>query len=114
MTIRPNRDGVFPRLLTKQIQKVYTEVAIGNGTQYKIALLTTLNGVFVGINDRGAAEFTGYVIWEYVKEKLALKWNSDARHVADFVNDQLGFKQPRQGAYNAAFCEETAAPMEAM
>lgn len=104
---RPNSKGIFPNVL-KESNLFRGEVALGNYTQYRICLAWIGSWLFVGILERGAYEFDGYVHWGYAMEKLGLKNEADARNVADFINDQIHANDPpeRQGTYDPSLCRD--------
>lgn len=108
MSIRPTTQGVFPKL----IYPFYGEVSLGNSTAYKMGVFKNPDGrLFLGIEGKGAYVFSGWCHWSYVQEKLSIRWENDARNVADFINCQLdhegvwlGHDKP-QGQYDPKMCE---------
>lgn len=98
MTIRPNHQGLFPRLGLG-----VHDVALGNGTQFRIGIVPSFAGsIMVGVIGRGCYEFTHHVHASYVAEKLNLM-DGDAANMADFINDNLyqqsAYVSKRQGHY---------------
>lgn len=109
MTIRPNKQGIFPAIRRGQVQSV----ALGNGTQYGIAVLTTPGGLFVAVESKGAYSFYFPPDPEYLMSKMpGLDNESDAKNLTDFIVDQMGFTamRARRGHYYDQFCLEEAAP----
>jgi hypothetical protein len=101
-TIRPNKQGVFPRL-----SNGVHDVALGNGTQFRIVLHKTGYVVTVGIVTRGCYEFACRADAGYVADKLFLApFDGDAANIADLINDQM--YEPgsieRQGHYSESLC----------
>jgi hypothetical protein len=94
---RPTSSGVFPRVLNDGAR--VADVALGNMTQFTFGLIRTEHGIFVAIEGKGSYQFSTFVHYGYVMEKLNLKYESDAQAVADFINDQISEKPgeyPRQ------------------
>lgn len=108
MSIRPNRLGQFPKLLLP----FYGDVSLGNGTQYKIGMFICPNGrLFVGVENKGAYTFGSWCHHSYAKEKLNLRFEGDARNIADLINCQLGHPLEFegvacQGGYDKNMCED--------
>ena len=106
MTIRPTKSGVFPRLETG-----VHDVALGNMTQFRIGIIRASvhgqDGLFVGVETRGAYHFSNRADTGYVMDKLKLApYDGDAAHIADFINDQ-NFEPgeiERQGTYLGSCC----------
>jgi hypothetical protein len=72
----------------------YGEVALGNGTQWRIGMFLVPKGRYagwlaVGIEDHGFYIFEDAPHWGYVKEKLGISHASDAQSVADFIASQM-------------------------
>jgi len=110
--VRPNKEGIFPDVFWGT-QVFRGDVALGNSTQYRICVAKIGRWFFVGVMERGAYEFDGYVHWSYAKDKLGLKHDGDARNVADFINDQIFFGGAggdlpfeRQGKYDPSLCRD--------
>lgn len=107
MSIRPNTEGRFPKL----ILPFYGDVSLGNSTMYKMGMFTCPNGrLFLGIENKGAYTFGGWCHYSYAQEKLGLRFSGDAKSVADLINCQLGnpleFEgRVCQGEYNKDMCE---------
>ena len=91
----------------------YGDVALGNGTQYKIGCwITERNELFVGVEGKGCYTFPRWTHPSYVKEKLGLRFDGDAKNFADFINHQLGGiaeDYEEEGEYQDQFCGEVAA-----
>lgn len=85
--VRPNKfEGCLWQLLELPF---YGDIALGNGTAYRIYLSELSNArLFVGIESRGCYTFSRFVHYSYAMEKLNL-FESDARNFADFINTQL-------------------------
>lgn len=101
-TIRPSINGTFPRLKTG-----VHEVCLGNSSMFNIGLIVTEDKPpFVAVEGHGAYSFGLVADPGYVQAKLNLRWEGDAAHIADFINDQLftpGFIK-RQGTYAKRLC----------
>lgn len=82
--IRPYTHGIFP-ILEDGLYKV----ALGNSTQYEIAIMRHDRGTVIGIIGKGCYVFTHNAHPAYVQEKLKVG-AGDAENVADFINCQLG------------------------
>lgn len=106
MSIRPNSQGQFPQVNTP----FYGDVSLGNSTQYKIGIFRCVNGrLFVGVEGRGCYTFGNWCHYSYAAEKLNLKFEGDARNIADFINCQLGHPlefedRVCQGKYDDNMC----------
>lgn len=87
--IRPNAQGFFPKLERPGVH----DVALGNGTLMRIALMDTNRGLLVaacGACLRGAYEFSIMPDVGYVTEKFKLdRYPGDAANLTDFICDQL-------------------------
>jgi hypothetical protein len=107
--IRPNVMGEFPRLARPGVH----QVALGNGTAVRVALMDTERGLLValcGDGVRGAYEFNVSPDVGYVTEKLNLKrYPGDAEQLTDFIRDQLGYNDafPRCGTYHEHLTRST-------
>ncbi len=103
--IRPDRNGVFPRLDLP----FYGPIALGNGTKFHFGILRCGDvgrRLFVGIEGHGAYTFGSFVHSGYAEEKLGLL-PDDAGNVADLINGQLGLRDvPTQGLYDDDLCAE--------
>ena len=103
MSERPNRQGKFNIVSTP----FYGDVSLGNFTQYKVGIFRCANRrLFVGVEGNGAYTFEGWCHYGYVAEKLGLKFEGDARNMADFINCQLGIEHKQQGTYDSSLCED--------
>lgn len=94
---------LFPRLAVPGIY----DVALGNATMHRIALMPAPDGgLFVAIERKGAYPFAHEVHFAYAQEKLNLSpYVGDACAIADFINDQLfppGTVE-RQGCYHSQY-----------
>lgn len=84
--IRPTSKGVFPVL-----EDGIHHVALGNMTQYEIAVMRSKPSLFVGIVGKGCYTFGPFLAHpSYVQEKLEIL-EGDANNMADFINSQYGF-----------------------
>ena len=83
-TIRPTDPGVFPKL-----EDGVHSVALGNMTQWYIALNRHNGGVYVGVGGGCCYVFIVPPTWEHVAEKLKAG-EADAGNMADFIACQLG------------------------
>ena len=95
ITVRPFPDGTFPHVG----QPFYGDVALGNGTRWRIGLSMHGRRLLVSIEGRGSYGFDSFVAAIYASEKLGIG-RSDAENVSDFINDQLGADGRRQGSYD--------------
>jgi hypothetical protein len=104
--VRPNLNGVFPRVINGPSQ-----LALGNGTQYNILVYRTGGKLHLGVEGKGCYGFGLSVDASYVAEKFRLEQTmGDAANLADFINDQIAESaRPRQGHYDAQNCEDWAA-----
>jgi len=102
--IRPTTKGQFPKLRTG----VY-DVALGNMTQFRIAVIQRKHGVMVGIIGKGCYEFTMAPHWTYISEKLGIHmaFKGDAMNLADFIACQMGLEGRKPvGEYMAKLCSD--------
>lgn len=103
--IRPTLQGIFPKIdITRPF---YGPVALGNMTQYTIGLFKNKEYLVVAIEGKGCYPFAHHAHWGYVADKLNLKYEADARNVADFINSQLGIltsDKEAQGYYYSECC----------
>jgi hypothetical protein len=84
--IRPTSTGVFPVL-----EDGLHHVALGNMTQYEIAIIRSAPHLFIGIVGKKCYTFGPFRAHpSYVQEKLGLL-EGDANNMADFINSQYGF-----------------------
>ncbi len=84
--IRPTSTGVFPVL-----EDGLHHVALGNMTQYEIAIIRSTQHLFIGIIGKKCYRFGPFRAHpSYVQEKLGLL-EGDANNMADFINSQYGF-----------------------
>jgi hypothetical protein len=98
--IRPNAQGVFPRVINGPHQ-----LALGNMTQFSILVYRSNGTLHLGIEGKGCYCFGIAADKAYVAEKLGLTFTGDAANVADFINDQLTkMPAPRQGQYEEGLC----------
>lgn len=107
--VRPNPEGFFPNLR----MPFYGLVSLANGTALSFGMFwARVDRLFVGVEMHGAYAFDNEVVWPYVTEKLRLQYETDARNVAAFINDQLypDNRSLRQGRYEAQFCLEAEVP----
>lgn len=105
--VRPNQAGKFPQVTS--FSDFFGEVALGNGTQYKIFIAQKGDWHIVAVLGYGAYQFQGYVHSDYAGDKLGVKNKADAANLADFINAQtLGQDYNVQGAYDGMFCEDLA------
>lgn len=101
--IRPDQEHTFPPIDGR------CTVALGNMTQYEVYVRAVGEWLIVAVLERGAYEFEGYAHWEYVMEKMGIKFEADAKNLADFINDQLwrrdlmAIQSRRQGRYSNEF-----------
>ncbi len=84
LVIRPTWTGVFPRLP----DGIY-QVALGNMSQFEVAVIHNPGKVFVGIVGKKCYTFTNSHHEGYIEEKLGVD-GSDATNMADFIACQLG------------------------
>jgi len=104
--VRPSVEGKFPKLLPGPIRNFYGDVALGNGTQWRVGAFKTLSGIFIGIEGRGACLFQGPVTPVLVATYFRDMGSADAGNVADLINDQLdGERRPRYGRYESGLCD---------
>lgn len=103
--LRPNLTGQrWPKLMLPFMG----EIALGNMTQFRFAILADpINGgVFVAVEGKGAYGFPFGVMADYVEEKLDVL-DADAANIADLINAQSNdprWAMPEQGRYESAFC----------
>jgi hypothetical protein len=102
--IRPTKEGKWPILGNGAPFR--GQVALGNMTQYKMTLWHCEDGLVIAIDERGAYSFNSYSHWAYVQDKLGLKYEGDARNIADLINDQFRELCDRQGEYNPQLCRD--------
>lgn len=90
--IRPTSKGVFPVL-----EDGVHHVALGNMTQFQIAIMRSAPLMFVGIVGKKCYIFSPIPAHpSYVQEKLGLL-EGDANNVADLINSQYGFSAAPSG-----------------
>jgi hypothetical protein len=106
--VRPDAAGMFPELLPGPLRSFYGDVSMGNATRFRIGVMKTMGGIFVGVEGFGAALFQGSTTAYSVHRNLGVPEN-DSGNFADLINDQLAVTGPRQGAYHAAFCNHAGA-----
>jgi len=112
--IRPNFSGIFPQLESKNGIGYAGDIALGNGTQFAFRMFWNGSYLVAGILGYGCYEFEGFVHWNYAKGKLLLPTVSEAKHVADFLNDQHSWAwggkrfEKRQGLYQKEFTTNEA------
>lgn len=82
--IRPTWTGVFP-VLPDGIH----QVALGNMSQFEVAVLHNPRSVMIGIVGKKCYTFTNSHNEGYIEEKLGVS-GSDATNMADFISCQLG------------------------
>jgi hypothetical protein len=100
MTIRPDSNHKFP-LLNDGVH----DLALGNGTQFRVGIVNGRTGLFLGIVGHGAYEFCVPACPGYVEDKLSLL-EGDAMNLADFINDQtFSDTETRYGEYSESLCE---------
>lgn len=88
-SIRPTVDGHWPQL--KGDWTCFTgQVCLGNSTMYRMGIMKTKRGFFIGIEGRGAYEFHGSTSVGYTQEKLGLEFSGDAAAVSDLLNYLMG------------------------
>jgi hypothetical protein len=97
--MKPNREGLFESVDVKEGELL--EVSLGNGTMYRVILNMIGGYLWVSVIGKGCYGFAGFAYWGYVNDKLNLGNECDAKHLADFINDQLGLLEKRQGTYYA-------------
>lgn len=107
---RPTKQGLWKGLapITSHFAPFYGAVALGNSTQYRMGVLKTVKGLFIGIEGRGAYEFQSFAHKSYVQQKLNLEFEGDAANVADLVNYLLGIHDEKtlpQGRYDEKLCD---------
>lgn len=91
--IRPYTHGIFPIL-----EDGLHTVALGNATQYEIAIMRRDRGTVIGIIGKGCYVFSHNAHPAYVQEKLNVG-AGDADNVADFINCQTGCTERVNGRY---------------
>jgi len=85
---------------------LFNDISLGNGTQFKVNLIFNDDRLILGIYNKGCYEFSHFVHYSYLKEKLNLL-DADAKNLADFINVQLdvpSYQQLEQGIYHDEFC----------
>jgi len=81
--IRPTSKGVFPI-----VEDGLHQVALGNATQFEIAIMRADRGLFIGIIGKKCYTFGPFKAHPaYVQEKLGVM-EADANNIADFINSQ--------------------------
>lgn len=97
--IRPTSKGVFPI-----VEDGLHQVALGNATQFEIAIMRADRGLFIGIIGKKCYTFGPFKAHPaYVQEKLGIM-EADANNVADFINSQYGFSAtPGQIEYHGYY-----------
>lgn len=84
--IRPNMDHIFPVIPSPW----HGEVALGNGTQWRMQLLRSSDyGIALHVVRWGLAVFNGQVSAAKVRKYMPKIIEGDATNLADFLNDQL-------------------------
>lgn len=87
--IRPTAAGHWPQL--KGDWTCFTgAVCLGNSTMYRMGIIKTRRGMFIGIEGRGAYEFHGSTSVGYTMQKLGLEFEGDAAAVSDLLNYLMG------------------------
>ena len=84
----------------------FGSVALGNMTQWRVMAVRHAQWLHVGVESKGYYMFDSAVHWGYVKEKLNIQFEGDARNIADWINRQLGLDIETQGDYRDSFCGE--------
>ena len=97
MNMKPNENGLFESVSVKQNELL--GVFLGNGSAFNILLNWVGEYLYVSVMGKGCYCFATPPHFGYVNEKLGLKNENDARHMADFICDQLGCFRARQGTY---------------
>lgn len=97
--IRPTSKGVFPI-----VEDGLHQVALGNATQFEIAIMRADRGLFIGIIGKKCYTFGPFKAHPaYVQEKLGVM-EADANNIADFINSQYGFSAtPGQIEYHGYY-----------
>lgn len=97
--IRPISKGVFP-----SVKDGIHEVALGNMSQFRIAVMRSAPHLFIGIEGKGCYTFGPFIAHPaYVQEKLKIM-EGDANNVADFINSQYGFNSnPGKFTYHGMY-----------
>lgn len=95
--IKPNEVGIFEKMNLDENEMF--GVSLGNGSQFPIILNYIDEYLWVSVVGKGCYGFAGFAYWGYVNGKLNIGNESDARHMADFINDQLDLGEDRQGTY---------------
>ena len=101
-TIRPTIDGVFP-----QLPDGLHDVALGNGTQYRVMIHRTDTDIAFGILGLGCYVFShGDQDPMYVSEKMGIRkmHEGDARNFSDFITSQFSQTFTRLGNYYPTLC----------
>lgn len=97
--IKPTCSGLF-ECINDIPKNEIINVSLGNGTAFDV-ILNVINGyLWVSIINRGCYGFADFAHHSYVNSKLNINNESDAKHMADFINDQLGLNEARQGTYH--------------
>lgn len=99
ITLKPNALGQFDRLFT---DNEMLHVSLGNGSMFRIILNTIDGYLWVSVVGKGCYGFARSAHFSYVDSKLNIGNENDAKHLADFINDQLYSDyntQERQGTY---------------
>lgn len=97
-TIRPTQAGVFPVVSPG----VHT-VALGNGSQFRVAVYPSWPSLFVGLPGEGCWLFSHSPHPAYVQEKMGIL-EGDAENLADFIACQFGEAPEPFGHYNPHLC----------
>ena len=104
--LRPFKSGSRWENVTPEFQPFCGSVALGNVTQYNIAMFRKPNGeFFVAVEGCGAYSFGGEVHPGYLGSKLGIQFDGDAANLADLVNAQLGHTS-EFGSYSVGLCRE--------
>lgn len=106
--VRPDTAGLFPELLPGPLRSFYGDVSLGNATRFRIGVMKTLGGIFIGVEGFGAALFKERTEAHCVHRYLGVPEN-DSGNFADLINDQLAAGSPRHGTYHASFCNHAGA-----
>jgi hypothetical protein len=104
--VRPDPAGVFPELLPGPLRSFYGDVSLGNATRFRIGVMKTMAGIFVGVEGFGAALFEGPTTGYSVHRNLGVP-EGDSGNFADLINDQLAVAATREGTYHVAFCDHS-------
>jgi len=95
--IQPNSVGLFESV--NVVKNEMVQVSLGNGSMFQVILNWIDGYLWVGIVGKGCYGFSKFAHYGYVGSKLNLGNDNDAKHMADFINDQIGISVERQGQY---------------